>query len=52
MTKKEWQNHYGFDEQDMEKITTILGEFNGEITKVSSVPRNSNGDPVAFIDRR
>jgi len=37
MTKKEWQEHHGFTDQDMDFITWILETFNGKIIKVIMV---------------
>jgi len=34
MTKREWQLHNGFTDEDMNKIETLLKLFNGKITKI------------------
>ncbi len=34
MSKKQWQEHHGFDDDDMERITNLKEIFNGTITGV------------------
>jgi hypothetical protein len=34
MTKSEWQQHFGFDDAEMELISACLKIFNGSIVSV------------------
>ena len=38
MTKKEWQEFYKIDDQDMSLISAIIKEFNGSIVSIKEIP--------------
>lgn len=34
MTKKEWQDFHGFDDEDMDRIDALVKIFNGKIISI------------------
>ena len=44
MNKKEWQEHFGFSDEDMERIGWLVDIFDGRISEIKELTKEQKGD--------
>lgn len=50
-TKKEWQEHHGFSDEDMAQIELSLSISKGRITDIFNEPLKYQGIKIKIVDK-